>query len=48
MSSQSTDDEHVRESGGWLIMRRRYDPLLRGADGAVTALPFPTDAPTIE
>jgi hypothetical protein len=24
-------------------MRRRYDPLLRSADGAVTALPFPTD-----
>jgi hypothetical protein len=48
MSSQAADDEYVRESGGWLIMRRRYDPLLRGADGAVTALPFPTDAPTIE
>ena len=41
-------DEYVRETGGWLIMRRRYDPLLRGADGVVTALPFPMDVPTIE
>jgi hypothetical protein len=41
-------DEYVREIGGCLIMRRRYDPLLRGVDGAVTALPFPTDVPTIE
>ena len=41
-------DEYVRETGGWLIMRRRYDPLLRGADGTVTALPFPMDVLTIE
>lgn len=40
-------DEYARENQGWLIVRRRYDPLLRGADGAVTALPFPTDVPTI-
>jgi len=41
-------DEYRRESGVWLIARRRYDPLLRSAEGAVTALPFPTDAPKIE
>jgi uncharacterized protein (TIGR02246 family) len=40
-------DEYMREAGVWLIMRRRYDPLLRNADGAVTALPFPADASTI-
>ena len=40
-------DEYRREAGVWLIMRRRYDPLLRSADGAVTVLPFPTDVPTI-
>jgi uncharacterized protein (TIGR02246 family) len=40
-------DEYKREAGVWLIMRRRYDPLLRSADGAVTALPFPTDVRTI-
>jgi len=39
-------DEYRREAGVWLIMRRRYDPLLRSADGAVTVLPFPTDVPT--
>ena len=41
-------DEYVRNDGAWLITRRRYDPLLRSADGAVTALPFPTDVPTID
>lgn len=41
-------DEYRRDAGVWLIMRRRYDPLLRSADGAVTALPFPTDVPSIE
>jgi hypothetical protein len=41
-------DEYRRESGVWLIARRRYDPLLRSAEGAVTASPFPTDAPKIE
>ena len=41
-------DEYRREAGVWLIMRRRYDPLLRSVDGAVTVLPFPTDVPTIE
>ena len=40
-------DEYRRKAGVWLIMRRRYDPLLRSADGAVTALPFPTDVRTI-
>jgi uncharacterized protein (TIGR02246 family) len=40
-------DEYRREAGVWLIMRRRYDPLLRSADGAVTVLPFPTDVRTI-
>ena len=40
-------DEYRREAGVWLIMRRRYDPLRRSADGAVTVLPFPTDVPTI-
>jgi ketosteroid isomerase-like protein len=40
-------DEYVRDAGSWLIARRRYDPLLRNADGAVTALPFPTDVPAI-
>ena len=41
-------DEYVRQNGGWLIMRRRYDPLLRGTDDTVTALPFPTDVAAIE
>jgi uncharacterized protein (TIGR02246 family) len=40
-------DEYRREAGVWLMMRRRYDPLLRSADGAVTVLPFPTDVRTI-
>jgi hypothetical protein len=40
-------DEYARQAGAWLIMRRRYDPLLRSADGVVTALPFPTDVHTI-
>jgi uncharacterized protein (TIGR02246 family) len=41
-------DEYTREGGAWLIMRRRYDPLLRNADGAVTVLPFPADVPAID
>jgi uncharacterized protein (TIGR02246 family) len=40
-------DEYRREAGVWLILRRRYDPLLRSADGVVTVLPFPTDVRTI-
>ena len=36
-------DEYVRDAGAWRIMRRRYEPLLRSADGAVTTVPFPTD-----
>jgi hypothetical protein len=36
-------DEYRRESGEWHISGRRYDPLMRRADGAVTTLPFPTD-----
>jgi uncharacterized protein (TIGR02246 family) len=40
-------DEYRRAAGVWLIMRRRYDPLLRSVDGTVTALPFPTDVRTI-
>jgi hypothetical protein len=38
-------DEYRRETGGWLIMRRRYDPLLRSADGVTTSVPFPADVP---
>jgi uncharacterized protein (TIGR02246 family) len=41
-------DEYRRDAGVWLIMRRRYDPLLRSVDGAVTVLPFPTDVPRID
>jgi uncharacterized protein (TIGR02246 family) len=40
-------DEYRRDAGVWLINRRRYDPLLRSADGAVTVLPFPRDVRTI-
>jgi uncharacterized protein (TIGR02246 family) len=40
-------DEYRREAGAWLIMRRRYDPLLRSVDGTVTVLPFPTGVPAI-
>jgi uncharacterized protein (TIGR02246 family) len=40
-------DEYRREAGAWLIMRRRYDPLLRNTNGAVTVMPFPADAPAI-
>jgi hypothetical protein len=47
MLTCSITDEYVRETGGWLIERRRYDPLLRRADGAVSVLPFPTDVRTI-
>ena len=38
-------DEYRREAGIWLIMRRRYDPLLRNAGGVTTSSPFPTDVP---
>lgn len=38
-------DEYRRETGAWLIMRRRYDPLLRSTDGVTTSVPFPTDVP---
>jgi ketosteroid isomerase-like protein len=41
-------DEYIRDADSWLIARRRYDPLLRNVDGAVIAIPFPTDVPTIE
>jgi uncharacterized protein (TIGR02246 family) len=34
-------DEYVRETGGWRISRRRYDPLLVDVDGSVTALQYP-------
>ena len=40
-------DEYRRVAGVWLIMHRRYDPLLRSVDGAVTVLPFPMDVGTI-
>jgi uncharacterized protein (TIGR02246 family) len=40
-------DEYRREDGQWLIARRRYDPLLRNTDGAVSTLPFPTDVPEV-
>ena len=40
-------DEYVRDGSAWLILHRRYDALLRNTDGEVTALPFPTDVPTI-
>ena len=41
-------DEYRREAGAWLINRRRYDPLLRTVDGAVTALPFPVDVSAVQ
>jgi uncharacterized protein (TIGR02246 family) len=41
-------DEYRRDAGAWLIMRRRYDPLLRSVEGTVTVLPFPTGVPAIE
>jgi uncharacterized protein (TIGR02246 family) len=40
-------DEYVRDAGNWLIALRRYDPLLRSADGMVSSVPFPADVPTI-
>jgi uncharacterized protein (TIGR02246 family) len=40
-------DEYVREAGAWLILSRRYDPLLSNINGAVTVLPFPVDVPKI-
>lgn len=40
-------DEYVRDAGAWLILHRRYDPLLRNADGQITTLPFPSDVPAI-
>jgi uncharacterized protein (TIGR02246 family) len=39
-------DEYVRRAGVWLILRRRYDPLLRDTDGVVTASPLPADVPS--
>ena len=41
-------DEYAREAGAWLIKCRRYDPLLRNADGAATTVPFPADVPPVE
>ncbi|MGX9792902.1 nuclear transport factor 2 family protein [Mycobacterium sp. MMS18-G62] len=41
-------DEYVREAGAWLIMRRRYDPLVRKVDDAVTVLPFPVGVSEIQ
>jgi ketosteroid isomerase-like protein len=40
-------DEYIRDENGWLILHRRYDALLRNANGQVTTLPFPTDVPAI-
>lgn len=40
-------DEYTREDGSWLILHRRYDPLLRSTDGHVTTQPFPPDVPAI-
>lgn len=40
-------DEYVRTAGKWLILHRRYDPLLRTTDGVVTTLPFPVDVPNV-
>lgn len=40
-------DEYRRDAGRWLILRRRYDPLLRNVDGAVTVLPWPTGVPSV-
>ena len=36
-------DEYRRDTGMWLITRRRYDPLLRSVDDATTSVPFPAD-----
>jgi uncharacterized protein (TIGR02246 family) len=41
-------DDYARVGGTWLILRRRYDPLVRNADGVITVLPFPADVPTIQ
>jgi ketosteroid isomerase-like protein len=41
-------DEYLRDAGQWRIRHRRYDPLLFRADDAVTAVPFPADAPTLD
>jgi ketosteroid isomerase-like protein len=40
-------DEYTRDGSAWLILHRRYDPLLRSTDGQVTTQPFPTDVPAI-
>jgi hypothetical protein len=40
-------DEYARDGGAWLISRRRYDPLMRTADGVVTVLPYPADVPIL-
>jgi hypothetical protein len=41
-------DEYVRDGGHWLIRHRRYDQLLRNADGQITTQPFPTDVPELD
>jgi uncharacterized protein (TIGR02246 family) len=41
-------DEYVRNAGVWLILCRRYDPLLRNTGGVATALPFPADVPNVQ
>jgi uncharacterized protein (TIGR02246 family) len=41
-------DEYRREAGAWLIMHRRYDPLLRSVDGTVTTLPYPVDVSAVQ
>jgi uncharacterized protein (TIGR02246 family) len=41
-------DEYLRDAGEWRISHRRYDPLLFREDDAVTAVPFPADAPALE
>ncbi|MGZ5362836.1 MAG: nuclear transport factor 2 family protein [Mycobacterium sp.] len=40
-------DEYISDGNAWLILHRRYDPLLRSTDGQVSTLPFPTDVPAI-
>jgi ketosteroid isomerase-like protein len=40
-------DEYRLDAGVWLISRRRYDALMRNANGVATALPFPADVPQI-
>lgn len=40
-------DEYIRDGSAWLILRRRYDALMRNTDGQVRTHPFPTDVPAI-